>query len=154
MKIHFLLLVLLGILITSGGCDRTPTGTDADGTLRATLDGEPWVGNAVVHFRGDTLLIWSTRRNVRGREQHLGLQAVEFAGSYTLITTSWTSGYSETLGGDVLTYRADATGGSISLDRVDPEEGRAVGTFRLTVAGGRGTSRFENGEFEARTYPR
>ncbi|HEU0300716.1 MAG TPA: hypothetical protein VFR37_14700, partial [Longimicrobium sp.] len=60
--------------------------------------------------------------------------------------------YDETLGGDVSTYSAAVTAGTIQVRELDAVEGRMSGTLELTITGTRGTWRFEDGEFEARSW--
>lgn len=58
--------------------------------------------------------------------------------------------YEETLG-DVGTYAAPITAGTVQVHELDRGRGRVSGTLGLTITGTRGTWRFEDGEFEAAT---
>ena len=145
---------LLGLILVSGGCDRGSTAPAPQGELRGMLDEGLWVGDAQVDFTRDTLVIWSRRRNVRG-EHSLGISVAETApGVYAVITESmsgsYRTAYLETVGGDVLHYRATARSGTISFTELDRAAGRAVGTVELTLQGPRGATRFVRGEFDAR----
>jgi hypothetical protein len=149
------LLALAGILILSGGCDSS-TSADREGTLVGRLEGAIWRGTAQAEFVPDTFLIWSSRRGDAGVEQRLELRVAETApGAFTLVTPAMStdaSGYWELVGGDVVTYHADVTAGTIQFHEIDRRTGRASGTLSLTITGPRGTWRFEDGEFEARDW--
>lgn len=145
---------LLGLILVSGGCGRGSTAPAPQGELRGMLDEGLWIGDAQVDFTRDTLLIWSRRRNVSA-EHSLGISVAETApGVYAVVTEGMSSSratrYLETVGGDVLQYRATAISGTISFTELDRAAGRAVGTVELTLQGPRGTTRFIGGEFDAR----
>ncbi len=143
---------LAGILIVSGGCDST-TSSDHEGTLVGRLDGETWRGSAELDLVGDTMTLWSIRGSGGGQEG-LVLRIVETGpGAFTLVTpdmSGYPSRYEVTVGGDVLSYTAPVTAGTIQVDEFDRGSGRMLGTLELTITGTRGTWRFEDGEFETR----
>ncbi|WP_420129338.1 hypothetical protein [Longimicrobium sp.] len=153
-----LLPALLALLAFSAGCDKEPTAPVDQGTFAATLDGAAWVGDAESDVARDTFAIYSRRRTAGADEQWLTIRAVETSpGVFTVVTTA-TSGdpshYSETVGGDVLTYRAVATAGTITFQELDRVRGVMRGTVSLTLQGPRGTSRLEEGTFEAGPWRR
>jgi hypothetical protein len=145
-----LLPALLALLAFSGGCDEEPTAPAGEGTLVATLDGAGWVGNARSDVLNDTFEIYSRRQNVAA-EHWLRVRAVETSpGVFAVVTTAMSdnpSWYSETVGGDVLSYRAEVTAGTIVI--VDPGDRVLRGSLSLTIEGARGTSRLEQGTFVA-----
>lgn len=149
---RFTLLALLGILITSGGCEGS---TDArrDGLLFGMIDGDVWRGTAEAYLERDTLYITSTRLNVRGADHWLMIKAVQTPIETYAVVTADMSGsptrYNEIVGGDVVAYSAVATSGTLVLrnSTIDPQN--LAGTVELTLQGSRGTTRFTQGEFEA-----
>lgn len=150
------LLWLAGILILSGGCDAG-TSADREGTLVGRLEGEIWRGTALTDVAvSDTMPISSLRRGAAGAQQHLLLRIVETSpGTFAVVTSAMSgspSQYLETLGGDVATYSAAVTAGTIQIHELDRAAGRVSGTLSLTITGTRGTWRFEEGEFEARDW--
>jgi hypothetical protein len=155
MKRSVLSALLAGILIVSGGCDNEPTTPTREGTLLGTLDGAAWVGTAQSDVLSDTIEIYSQRRNVAA-EHWLTVRAVETSpGVFAVVTAAMSanpSRYAETVGGDVLVYRAEVTAGTISFQQLDLTRGVMRGTLSLTIQGARGTSRLEEGTFEAHSW--
>ncbi|HEX2078977.1 MAG TPA: hypothetical protein VHG08_14740 [Longimicrobium sp.] len=149
------LLWLAGILITSGGCDST-TAPDGEGRLLGRLEGEIWRGSALMDFSDDTLTIHSARSADQGLEHVLHLRVVETApGAFAVVTQAppgRRSEYQEILGGDGIVYSAVVTAGTIRFTELDRRRGRASGTLSLTLTGTRGTWRFADGHFEARSW--
>jgi hypothetical protein len=147
----FTLLALLGIILTSGGCEGS---TDArrDGLLFGMIDGEVWRGTAEAHIHRDTLFIISNRLNVRAEHTLIIRAAPTVIETYAVVTTGVSglpSRYEETLGRDVVVYTAGATEGTIQLRESTLDRDNLSGTVELTLQGPRGTSRFTQGEFEA-----
>jgi hypothetical protein len=147
---------LLGLLLLSGGCERSSTAPDGAGEMRGVLDGNVWLGTAETDFTRDTMVIWSARRNVRA-EHSLVLSFVQTApGVYAVVTESMSRSaattYWETVGGDVAVYHATAASGTVAFSEFNRETGRAVGTVELTLQGPRGTSRFVRGQFDATAF--
>lgn len=148
-----LLPALLALLAFSGGCDKEPTAPAREGTLVATLDGAAWVGDARSDVLSDTFEIYSRRQNVT-TEQWLTIRAVETSpGVFAVVTPAMSanpSRYVETVGGDVLVYSAEVTAGTIVFQELGDRVLR--GTLSLTIQGARGTSRLEEGTFEAHMW--
>jgi hypothetical protein len=148
---RFALLALLGIILTSGGCEGS-TDTRRDGLLFGMIDGQVWRGTAEAHVHRDTLYIISSRQNVRA-EHTLIIKAVPTViETYAVVTTDVSglpSRYEETVGRDVIVYTAGATAGTIQLRKSTLDPDNLSGTFELTLQGPRGTIRFTQGEFEA-----
>ncbi|HEX2207146.1 MAG TPA: hypothetical protein VHG93_05650 [Longimicrobium sp.] len=145
------LLALLGIIITSGGCDGTPTEAVRQGRMDAVLDGQPWAGNAQSDVLGETIHVHSDRRDAPHQQLRLEIQETA-PGVYTLVTGSQHglgSGYWEIFGGDVIGYHAAVTSGTVSIEHIDRASGAVTGTVSLTLQGPRGTSRLEQGRFQA-----
>lgn len=147
---------LLGLLLVAGGCEGSATAPQARGEMWGMLDGDIWRGTAETDLQRDTMVIWSQRTNVRA-EHSLVITFVQTApGTYSIVTErisrSAASSYWETVGGDVATYHATATSGTIQFSEFDRATGRAVGTVELTLQGPRGTSRFVRGEFDAHAF--
>lgn len=146
-----LLTLLAGIILTSGGCDLGTVDPDREGTLVATLDGEAWQGTAQTWEEADTFVIRSFRRNV-ANTHWLTIRVVETSpGVYAVVTAAMSARptrYEENGG----TYAEGATAGTISFTELNRSTGRAVGTVRLTLQGGRGITQLEDGEFDAWLY--
>lgn len=157
MKRSILSALLAGILVVSGGCEEGPTTPTREGTLLGSLDGAAWVGTAHTDVLSDTIEIYSQRQNVAA-EHWLMVRAVETSpGVFAVVTAAMSanpSRYAETLGGDVLVYRAEVTAGTISFQELDLTHGVVRGTLSLTIQGTRGTSRLEAGTFEAHMWRR
>jgi hypothetical protein len=149
---YFTLLALLGIMVTSGGCESAAD-VRRDGLLFGWIDDDVWRGSAEAYIERDTLYITSRRKNVRGADHLLVIKAAPTATmTYAVVTADMSASptrYEEIVGGDVLAYSAVATSGTIALreSSIDPE--LLSGTVELTLQGPRGTSRFTQGEFEA-----
>ena len=126
MKRSLLTTLLAGILVVSGGCGQEPTAPTREGALFGTLDGAEWVGNAQSDILGETIEIRSRRQNVNG-EQWMNVRAVETSpGVFAVITAAMSdhpSNYSETVGLDVLVYKADVIAGTIAFQQLDRERG-------------------------------
>lgn len=155
MKRSLLPALLAGILVVSGGCGNEPTAPAREGTLVATLDGAAWVGDARSDVLSDTFEIYSRRQNVAA-EHWLAVRVVETSpGVFAVVTSAMSanpSHYAETVGGDVLAYRAEVTAGTIAFQEFAPLRGVMRGTLSLTLQGARGTSRLEGGTFEAHLW--
>jgi hypothetical protein len=145
------LLALVGILVTSGGCESS-TETRREGLLFGWIGDDVWRGTAEAHIHRDTLFIISNRLNVRA-EHTLIIKAVPTVLETYAVVTADVSGlpsrYEETVGRDVIVYTAVATSGTLQLrpSTLDPDN--LSGTVELTLQGPRGTSHFTRGEFEA-----
>ena len=148
---------LLGLVLVSGGCNNEPTAPAREGTLVGTLDGAAWVGDAQSDVLSDTIEIHSRRQNVAA-EHWLTVRAVETSpGVFAVVTPAMSANpgrYTETVGGDVLVYRAEVTAGTIAFQELDLGRGVMRGTLSLTIQGARGTSRLEEGTFEAPMWRR
>jgi hypothetical protein len=149
---RFTLLALLGIILTSGGCESSTDGR-RDGLLFGWIDDDVWRGTAEAYMERDTLYITSRRQNVQGTDHWLIIKAApNTTMTYTVVTAGMSgspSRYEEIVGGDVLGYMAVATSGTIALRESDIDPDLLSGTFELTLQGSRGTSHFTRGEFEA-----
>jgi hypothetical protein len=149
---RFTILALMGILITSGGCNGS-TDASRDGLLFGWIDDDVWRGSARTYVERDTLYITSRRQNVQGADQWLIIKAAQTPVMTYEVVAAATSGspsrYEEIVGGDVLVYTAVAIAGTIALRQSASDPELLSGTFDLTLQGSRGTSRFTRGEFEA-----
>lgn len=149
---RFTLLALLGIILTSGGCESS-TNARRDGLLFGRIDDDVWRGTAEAYMDRDTLYITSRRKNVQATDHWLIIKATPTAAmTYTVVTAGMSgspSRYEEIIGGDVLGYTAVATSGTIALRESDIDPDLLSGTFELTLQGSRGTWHFTQGEFEA-----
>lgn len=147
------LLVLAGLLVTSGGCDQPLATPLRQGSLTGVLDGQPWESNALTDVFGDTIHIGAQRTN--GSSGHwFQLRVVESApGVYTIVTPAQSpfnhSRYVEIVGGDVVSYDAPVTAGTLDVQEFDRATGALRGTLSLTIQGTRGTSRLEQGQLTA-----
>jgi hypothetical protein len=146
---------LLGLILVSGGCGNEPTAPAREGTLLGTLDGAAWVGTAQSDVLSDTIEIYSRRQNVAA-EHWLTVRVVETSpGVFAVVTRAMSANpgrYAETVGGDVLVYSAEVTAGTIAFQELDLVRGVMRGTLSLTITGARGTSRLEEGTFEAHVW--
>ena len=134
------------LLVVLASCDDSPTAPTVRGNMTAVLDATPWRGSATVALRGDTIHLWSTRTGPT--EQHIrATVAFTGPGSYTLEGKA--TEYQETLGGDVLTYRALGTGGTLVVTSYNVVKGEMTGTLTFSASGSRGTTNFVGGEFVA-----
>lgn len=143
--------LLAALLILFGGCDNGPTVAEREGRLAGLLDGEPWVGTALTDIRRDTIFVGSSRRKA-GAEQRINLAMVESSpGAFTLVPggAGHPSDYRELVGGDLILYHADITGGTVAVEHFDRATGELRGTLSFTIQGTRGTARFEQGELRA-----
>jgi hypothetical protein len=151
MKRFRILPLLAGLLFLAAGCDEGPTAAEREGRLDALLDGQAWVGTATSDILGDDIYITSRRTNVQ-REQSLTVRVAETSpGVYAIVPGAAGNGssYWETVGGDVVEYRADVTAGTIDIDHIDRITGEIRGTLSLTIQGTRGTSVLEQGQLMA-----
>lgn len=144
---HARLIALAGILMLSA-CDLGTVDPNREGMLVARIDGVAWQGTAQTFEEGDTLVIQSFRRNTQ-RNDEMTIRVVETSPGVYAVVTSAMSGkptrYEENGG----LYVASASAGTIAFTELNRRTGRAAGTVQLTLQGGRGTTRVENGEFDA-----
>ena len=134
----------LPALLAAAACDD-PVTAEQTGAMSGQLDGFAWEGDALVLIRGDTVSVFSSSRG--SVERHLTFVAVaQGPGTYPLLTAE--SRYDETVGGDVLTYSAAVTGGTITFSSLARGDALASGTIGgVTLQGPRGTSTFGSATF-------
>ena len=137
---------VLPLLFAAAACDE-PTASNDPGVLTGQLNGAEWDGDAVVVIMNDTVGIFSSSRAADGTERHLAFFAVaEGPGEYSLLTDL--SRYDETVGGDLITYSAAVTGGSVTFSSLGRGNLLASGTTSgVTLQGSRGAWTFTGGEF-------
>jgi hypothetical protein len=148
-----LISVLALLALAAAACDGAITlPPDGRGRLAGSLDGERWVGNAiVVRYPNGRMTVVATRESRTGREVfHLRAHAV--GDGHVVIVDRAGSDFLRIEGGDIVAYAADVTGGTVAFTRIDTDGGiatRAVGTFEVVIDGDRGRWRFR-GTFDAR----
>jgi hypothetical protein len=150
---RFTILALLGILITTGGCESS-TEESREGLLFGWIEGDVWRGTAQAHVYRDTLYIMSQRRNVRSEQWLTIVAAPTPIETYAVVTAGVStspSRYEELVGGDVVVYTAAATSGTLTVRESTLDPDNLAGTVELTLQGPRGTWHFTQGEFEAET---
>lgn len=137
---------ILPLLLAATACDE-PTASNDPGVLTGQLNGAEWDGDAVVVIMNDTVGIFSFSRGADGTERHLALFAVaEGPGEYSLLTDL--SRYDETVGGDIISYSAAVTGGTVTFSSLGRGNLLASGTTsNVTIQGTRGIWAFNGGEF-------
>jgi hypothetical protein len=139
-------LFTLPILLLSAACDA-PTATGDSGVMTGQLDGAAWEGDALVVLTGDTVRVFSSTPAADGISRNLAFVAVaDQPGEYALLTAE--SRYDELLGGDVISYSAAVTGGTITFSSLGRGSLLASGTLNgVTIQGSRGTWTFTGGQF-------
>lgn len=139
------LFAALPAVLAAAACDD-PVVPEQTGEMTGQLDGAPWSGDAEVMIRGDTVSVFSSR-TADGLGRHLAFFAIaEGPGEYPLLTAE--SRYDETVGGDVITYSAAVTAGTITFSSLSRSDLLASGTISgVTLQGTRGTSTFSQGSF-------
>lgn len=137
---------ILPLLFAAAACDE-PTASNDPGVMTGQLNGAEWDGDALVLIMNDTVGIFSFSRAADGTERHLAFYAVaEGPGEYSLLTNL--SRYDETIGGDVVSYSAAVTGGTVAFSSLGRGNLLASGTTSgVTIQGSRGSWSFTGGEF-------
>lgn len=140
------LTTLLASLLALSACDTTTSTPGPEVQFTGMLNGVPWQGTASAVIVRDTLYVSSERLNAAGGGHlHLAVAATG-PGEFPLVAPS---AYKELIGGDVLSYSAPATEGTVTLQQFSPAGGSVRGSVSLTVKGSRGTWAFTSGQFEA-----
>ena len=134
------------LLVVLASCADSPTAAPVRGSMTAALDATPWRGSATVAIYRDTMHLWSTRTGPK--EQHVRA-SVAFTGPGRYTLEGKATEYQETLGGDILSYRALGTGGTLVVTSYDAARGEMTGTLTFSASGSRGTVNFVGGEFVA-----
>ncbi|HST58278.1 MAG TPA: hypothetical protein VLK84_06320 [Longimicrobium sp.] len=147
----------LALLLLAAACDENPT-SSGDGRMRARLEGDLWNGDAEVFFLQDTVVLQS--------KAPLDVSKVNFSGT----TSSWRSlvlylvasgpgeyqvvpgkgGYEEILQGDMVTYAARVTAGTVRFTILG--QGQEVAEGRVDdvrIEGSSGVWSFDEGGFTA-----
>lgn len=146
-RLRFLRSAALVLLLAACAGD-SPTEPQAEGRMTGTLNGAPWTGGAWASLYKGSLSVGSMRSRA---EQHVVME-VPFTGPGRYTVQPGKGRYYETVGLDVMTYQAAATGGTLVVDTYDPASGEITGTLELTANGERGPVSFQNGDFEARVF--
>ncbi|HEX8318346.1 hypothetical protein [Longimicrobium sp.] len=144
------LITALLLLIPFAACDLPTTSQQRTGKLTGTLNGQPWAGTANAAVYRDTLYINSGQHVTGSAEQLIGIAVVPNGqGGYSVVPTSERPGsshYWELVGGDVITYSAQVTQGTITFTEYGAT--RTRGSLQLTFSGPRGVWQF-SGQFDA-----
>jgi hypothetical protein len=139
------------LLIPLAACD-TPTtiSPDGEGTLTGTLNGEPWAGTAHSGVYRDTMYISSGDPGDGSTTRRITIAVVPNGqGGYSVVPAAARpsgSHYREVVGGDVLTYSAPVTQGTITFTEYGAT--RTRGSLQFTFSGSRGVWQF-SGQFDA-----
>ncbi|HEY0026106.1 MAG TPA: hypothetical protein VGB24_24665 [Longimicrobium sp.] len=145
-----LIAALLLLLPLAAACDLPTTPQQRTGKLTGTLNGQPWAGTAEAAVYRDTLYINSGQHVTGSAEQRIGVAVVPNGqGGYSVVPPSERPGgshYWELIGGDVITYSAQITQGTIIFTEYGAT--RTRGSLQLTISGSRGVWQF-SGQFDA-----
>lgn len=141
---------LLLLIALAAACDSPTTiSPRREGTLTGTLNGQAWEGTASSSVYRDAMYIHTKQSGGPG-EQWITVSVVPNGqGGYSVLpagTRTWGSHYGEVIGGDVLTYSAPITQGTINLTEYSAT--RVKGSLQLTFSGSRGVWQF-SGQFDA-----
>lgn len=144
------LIAALLLLVPLAACDSPTTSQQRTGKLTGTLNGQPWAGTASSGVYRDTLYIHSGQHVSGSAEQRITVSVVPNGqGGYSVFPGGGRprgSHYGEVVGGDVLTYSAPITQGTISFTEYGAT--RVRGSLQLTFSGSRGVWQF-SGQFDA-----
>jgi hypothetical protein len=147
-----LTLAALLLLPLAAACERNSTlADDRNGRLTGTLNGAPWNGDARSGTYRDTLYISSGQQASGSSTERRIVVAVvpNGQGGYSVVPAANPysgSGYQEIVGGDVVSYSAPVTAGTVAFTEYTAT--RTRGSLQLTFSGSRGVWQF-SGQFDA-----
>jgi hypothetical protein len=143
-----LIAALLLLIPLAAACDSPTTGSAQQaGKLTGTLNGAPWNGDAVSGVHRDTTYISSGHHGGSPERRITAAVVASGPGEYAVIPAR-SRGYYELVGGDVVTYSAAVTQGTVTFTENGPASTHARGSIQLTISGARGVWQF-SGQFEA-----